>query len=215
MQDLSVIRSPQDICFQELPHRSKARMYSVYTHVMHNFDLSLWPCTACGQPLGGLWWPLYRPTRLCIQESDFIVCPHNRKHGAYNLLIAHIIIIKQPASRRALREVNRCCAAQFVHTSWPNSRQKAKLYPANNQTTNLQKTKQPSCKQPNNQTANNQNQNLQTTKQPDLQTTNSKPPTYCSYQWFGKMPRMHFRFYIAIDVHNSRLAWIDDLRRLR
>ena len=105
---------------------------------MHNFDLSLWPCTACGQPLGGLWWPLYRPTRLCIQESDFIVCPHNRKHGAYNPMIARIIIIKQPAWRRALREVNRCCAAQFVHTSWPNSRQKAKLYPANNQTTKLQ-----------------------------------------------------------------------------
>ena len=138
---------------------------------MHNFDLSLWPCTACGQPLGGLWWPLYRPTRLCIQESDFIVCPHNRKHGAYNPMIARIIIIKQPASRRALREVNRCCAAQFVHTSWPNSRQKAKLYPANNQTTKLQTTKQPNCKQP-------------------------KSPTYCSHQWFGKMPRMHFRFYI-------------------
>ena len=55
-----------------------------------------------------------------------------------------IIIIKQPASRRALREVNRCCAAQFVHTSWPNSRQKAKLYPANTQ--RLQ-TFQPSCSQ--------------------------------------------------------------------
>ena len=47
------------------------------------------------------------------------------------------IIIKQPALCRALGEVYWCCGTQFVHPSWPTSRQKAKLYPANTPPTSL------------------------------------------------------------------------------
>ena len=167
MQDLSVIRSPQDICFQELPHRSKARMYNVHSHYAQLRFISV--------TLHCLWatfgWSLMAivsaDPSLYTRVGFHCMPPQSQARGIQSYMIARIIIIKQPAWRRALREVNRCCAAQFVHTSWPNSRQKAKLYPANNQTCkqpNLQTTKQPNlqttktktCKQPNNQTANNQ-----------------------------------------------------------
>ena len=144
MQDLSVIRSPQDICFQELPHRSlKARMYSVHSlYAQLRFISVTLHCL----------WATFGWSLMAIVSADpslytrvgfHCMPPQSQARGIQSYMIARIIIIKQPASRRALREVNRCCAAQFVHTSWPNSRQKAKLYPANNQTTKLQTTKTP------------------------------------------------------------------------
>ena len=181
MQDLSVIRSPQDICFQELPHRSlKARMYTctltLCTTSIYLCDLAL---------LVGNLWVVFDGH--CIGRPVFVyksrISLYAPTIATYNPMIARIIIIKQPASRRALREVNRCCAAQFVHTSWPNSRQKAKLYPANNQTTKLQ-----------------------TTKIPHLLLS--------SIIW-KNAPNAFSFLHIDIEVHNSRLAWIDDLRRLR
>ena len=95
--------------------------------------------------LGGLRCPLCSRMRLCIPHSDlcippsdgpdFIVCPlptimPARGHTIVCQVIA-CIIIKQPTLCWALGEVYWCCGTQFVHPSWPTSRQNAKLYPAN------------------------------------------------------------------------------------
>ena len=94
-------------------------------------------CDLANHALGGLRCPLCFPTRLCIPESDrpdFIVCP-TITMGAYNPMplwpVIACIIIKLAALCSALGEVYWCCGTQFVHPSWPTSRQNAKLYPAN------------------------------------------------------------------------------------
>ena len=108
--------------------------------------------------MGGLRCPLCSRTRLCIPHSnlciphsdgpDFIVCPPPTIMPAWgHTIVCQVIaciIIKQPTLCRALGEVYWCCGTQFVHPSWPTSRQNAKLYPANTQ--RLQ-TFQPSCSQ--------------------------------------------------------------------
>ena len=98
-----------------------------------------------GHTLGGLRCPLCSRTRLCIPHSDlciphsdgpdFIVCPPPTIMPAWgHTIVCQVIaciIIKQPTLCRALGEVYWCCGTQFVHPSWPTSRQNAKLYPAN------------------------------------------------------------------------------------
>ena len=101
--------------------------------------------------MGGLRCPLCSRTRLCIPHSDlciphsdgpdFIVCPPPTIMPAWgHTVVCQVIaciIIKQPTLCRALGEVYWCCGTQFVHPSWPTSRQNAKLYPANTQAPNL------------------------------------------------------------------------------
>ena len=163
MQDLSVIRSPQDICFQELPHRSKARMYNVHSHYAQLRFISV--------TLHCLWatfgWSLMAivsaDPSLYTRVGFHCMPPQSQARGiqsydsAHNNYQAAGLAVGLYVKLTAVAPLNSCTPHGPTHDKRQNCI--------------LQTTKQPNCKQP-------------------------KPPTYCSHQWFGKMPRMHFRFYI-------------------
>ena len=94
MQDLS---SLQDICFQELPHRSKARMYNVHSHYAQLRFISV--------TLHCLWatfgWSLMAivsaDPSLYTRVGFHCMPPQSQARGIQSYMIARIIIIKQPA----------------------------------------------------------------------------------------------------------------------